>query len=280
MINNDFFLDINNNQTKDVSPTNAIIEPDLYEQWLVAAPFVLSIVIVTIMLLSLFGYYKYSMSKLHADECPGGVTLVLFIIINYFRNLTRDLLGESFEKTTPLFIALFFYILTSNLIGMIALAPPTASITVTVSLGLVTWIGTQVIGIRYQKWNYLKSMFVTITIKTKDGNKTRIPIIPNPIEILGKITPLISISFRLWGNIFAGVLIVSLIYNIPFIFQGTEIFGGLISEELVIDSPLVVIASLFTPPVHLYLDVMTGSIQAFVFVILTMVYWTMEKNEN
>jgi len=278
MITNNINFLIDKNVTFISEKSTNIIEPNLYEQWLTAAPFILSIGFVTIILLIIFGYYKYSMSKLHADDCPGGITLILFIMINYFKNMTRDLLGESFEGLTPFFIALFSYLLTSNLVGLISLTPPTASITVTLSLGFITWIGTQVIGIRYQKWNYLKSIFINITIKTKEGKKTRIPIIPNPIEILGKITPLVSISFRLWGNIFAGVLIISLIYNIPFIFQGTEIFGGLVGEDIVIDSPLVIISSLFAPPIHLYLDVMTGSIQAFVFVILTMVYWTMEKN--
>lgn len=276
--NNNLFMDYS--LKFNVSTSSELIETNLYEQWLTAAPFVLSIGFVTIALLLIFGYYKYSMSRLHPDECPSGVVLILFFIINYFRNMTRDLLGDSFEKMTPLFIALFFYILISNLIGMFELSPPTASVTVTISLGLVSWIGTQVIGIRYQKWNYLKSMFVSITVKNKKGKKIKIPIIPDPIHVLGKITPLISISLRLWGNIFAGALIISLIYNIPFLFQGVDVFGGLISEKLVIDSPLVVISSLFSPPIHLYLDVMTGTIQAYVFVILTMVYWTMEKNEQ
>lgn len=255
---------------------SGIIEPDLNLQFQAAIPFILSIVIVTILIFSSFLYYRISMSRLHSDESPVGLALILFVIVNYFRNLTRDLLGDSFEKYTPFFLSIFIYIMISNFMGMLEFTPPTASITVTLSLGLMSWVGTQIIGIRYQKWNYLKHMFFSISYKNKENKKVTIPIIPNPIEILGKMTPLISISFRLWGNIFAGVLIVSLVYNLPLV-----ILSGSVSNilEPTFDHPIVILASLIAPPLHLFFDLMTGTIQAFVFLILTMVYWTIAKNE-
>jgi F-type H+-transporting ATPase subunit a len=60
-------------------------------------------------------------------------------------------MGKRSEKLTPFFIFLLSYLLCCNLIGILGFDYPTGSLTVTLSLGLVMFIGTFVIGFRYQK---------------------------------------------------------------------------------------------------------------------------------
>ncbi|MGL4768629.1 MAG: FoF1 ATP synthase subunit A [Mycoplasmoidaceae bacterium] len=261
-----------NSRTKD---PNDILNPNNWHDLGSAGSFIFSIAIVTLLIFVIFYYYKRSLTKLNSGLAPGGLALILFVIINYFKNITRDLLGESLEKFTPVILGMFFYILISNFLSLVALDPPTSSITVTVSLGMFTWIGTQVMGIKFQKFEYLKRMCFNIKIKSKESNKEmKIPYMVNPLEVIGLFTPLISISFRLWGNIFAGGLILMIVYNIsdmnglPNIINGTSFA-----------SDLVIISGFFAPPIHLFLDVMVGAIQAYVFIILTLVYWNIAKIE-
>jgi F-type H+-transporting ATPase subunit a len=123
------------------------------------------------------------------------------------RSLVVDILGKRLEKLTPYFVFLMSYLLLSNTIGILGLANPTGSLTVTLSFGLVMFIGTFVIGFRYQKLSYLTRFCACV--KSKKTGK-HYPVMINPLNIIEVITPLISISFRLWGNIFAGGVVLTL----------------------------------------------------------------------
>ncbi len=240
-------------------------------------PIILSIIIVTVLITIAICYYYFSIKKLKADQPPKGFALLLFILINYTKQLVFEVLGPRFIKLTPYFLTLFIYILVSNMIGIIGFENPTASVTVTVSMGLVTFIGTFVIGFKYQRLSYLKKFIIGINIKSKKtNNKYYVPIIINPLEIVGSVTPLISISMRLWGNIFGGSIILALFYSIPMALSG--------NNPLFPQPPNAyawqIIMGLFAAPLNAYLDVLTGTIQALVFVLLTMVYWKMALPED
>lgn len=237
---------------------------------LVIQRIIFSIVVIALILIGIVIYYFISIRKLKPDEPPKGFALIIFTMIIYFKNLVLELLGPRFVKATPYFLVLFSYILLSNFAGLIGLENPTSSATVTLSMGLVTFIGTFVVGIRFQRWSFLNQFTIRVKIKNK-----KIPVFLNPLEIVGKITPLVSISMRLWGNIFAGTLITTLWFVIPVgaaQIPADQVVGG--------GHPLMLIMSALTPPLTIYLDILTGSVQAFVFVLLTMVYWKMEASHN
>jgi F-type H+-transporting ATPase subunit a len=92
----------------------------------------------------------------------------------------------------------------------------------------------------------------------------------NPINLVSQFAPLISISFRLWGNIFAGSLIASML---------------LFSTDSAMDAMLPfkffnIIGVFVLLPIHIYFDLLSGVIQALVFMLLTMVYWKLEAKER
>ncbi|WP_084269109.1 F0F1 ATP synthase subunit A [Mycoplasmoides alvi] len=230
-------------------------------------------VTVIIILICVFVYY-FKLRNQKPDVAPTGYVLLVQMMVISFENLTVELLGERYRKITPYFLMLMSYITVSNLLALVGLSPPTGSLTVTFSMGLITFIGTIYMGFRHQRLSYLK----TFALKLKYKNKS-IPIMINPFSILGEVSPLLSISMRLWGNIFAGTLILALFYSfMQFLFSNVNptILG------LVLGSTF---GGLISPVFHLYFDLTIGLIQAYVFVMLTYTYWSnqmmeSEKGEN
>ncbi len=237
-----------------------------YERFIgVGRPQIITIFVVMLILAICAITYYVKSRKYKVNEAPKGYVLAVDMYVGYMRSLVIEILGPKFEKITPYFLFLMSYILLSNIIGIVGLENPTSSLTVTLSLGLVTWIGTFVVAFKYQKLSYLK----TFTIKAKIKGKS-IPVMINPLEVISAITPLISISFRLWGNIFAGSLIITLWFY----------FMGYVSQSVPILGVINMLAGLTVAPIHAYFDLLCGCIQALVFTLLTMVYWTLAKGEN
>ena len=92
----------------------------------------------------------------------------------------------------------------------------------------------------------------------------------NPIEIAGNISPLISLTFRLFGNIIGGIVLITLLH-----ISLDKIWIKIIKVSE--GSPASIInpiSMLITPFMNLYLDIFVGAIQAFVFMTLTISYWS------
>ncbi|MDR2822997.1 MAG: F0F1 ATP synthase subunit A [Mycoplasmataceae bacterium] len=228
-------------------------------------PQIVSIAVVLIILATLFITYYVKLKKIPVNQAPGGIVLIVQIYVEYIRNLVVDILGKRLEKLTPYFVFLFSYLILSNVIGIVGLENPTASLTVTLTLGLVMFIGTFVIGLRFQKLSYLTRFTFNIQVNGK-----HVPVMINPLGIIEVIAPLISISFRLWGNIFAGSLIATLwFYLTADIFHAIPVIGV-----------INLLGGLTAPPIHGYFDLLCGCIQALVFTLLTMVYWTLAKSHG
>jgi len=227
---------------------------------------ILGVIITFLLIFILFSIYYYKIKKHNSVKIPHGYLFVFSLYVTFIRNFTIQILGEKNEKFTPFFIYLFSYILISNIISVFGLTNPTSSLSVTLSLGLVTFLGIFVIGIKYQKLSFLKKY--TFNISKTNGKS--IPVMVNPINIVGQFAPLISISFRLWGNIFAGSLIVTMVLS------STEN----LTNNMLPYNIFNVLGVFVLVPLHLYFDLLSGLIQTFVFMLLTLVYWKMEMVEK
>ena len=248
----------------------------------------LGVLAVFLIILGSVLYYNSSIKRTKHNEPPKGLAFLIFNLINYFRNLTREILGKDLEKLSPIFLTFFSYIALSNLIAMVGLESPTSSVMVCLTLGLFCFVGTFVMGFRYQRFSFLYKFTYNVTIEKKsDNKKIKIPLMVNPIEVMGSLTPLISLSFRLWGNIFAGVLIISLLYNLPYALISNDLSqlfpvepGGIMTPDRWRLGAITLLSSLFVPPLHAFLDIGIGLIQALVFILLTMVYWVLNKEHE
>ncbi len=226
---------------------------------------IVGIALTTLILITLFVIYNIKLKKQKEYLPLSGYIFCFQVYIEFIHNMVIEILGKKFEKITPFFIYLFSYILLSNVISIFGITNPTSSISVTLSLGLVTFFGIYVVGFKYQKLSFLKKYTLNLKIKNKS-----VPVMINPINLVSQFAPLISISFRLWGNIFAGSLIASML---------------LFSTDSAMDAMLPfkffnIIGVFVLLPIHIYFDLLSGVIQALVFMLLTMVYWKLEAKER
>ncbi len=109
---------------------------------------------------------------------------------------------------------------------------PNADLNMTLAMALIVVVLVQYLGIRaHGPGGYLKELFT--------------PVFLGPIHIIGEISRIISLSFRLFGNIFGGEVLVTMMYALTFV---------------------------IIPTVFLGLELLFGLIQALVFTILTIIY--------
>jgi F-type H+-transporting ATPase subunit a len=159
------------------------------------------------------------------------------LIISVLYELTEDALGkEMAKKYAPLICALFLFLLLSNWIGLVPhLEEPTKDLNTTLGLGLMGFIIAHYAGIKTKGFKaYAKEYFQPIFFMM-------------PLNLIGELAKIVSISFRLFGNIMGGsiiILVVSyLTYNV-----------------------------LLPPFLYAFFGLFVGTIQAFVFTMLTVVY--------
>lgn len=227
-----------------------------------------SIIIIFLFLFVISLLYFWRIRKLDPKKPPCGLVLLVFLYIGFIKNLVTEIMGEKFTKLTPYIATLFAYIALSNLISLIGFENPTAFLSTTVSLGIITVFGSLFFAIKYQKVAFLLRFLWKFSVKGKKG-KVIIPFLLNPFEIVSIISPLMSISLRLWANIFGGNLIILMFYAIPLVFFKINPLTNPSS------SPVLIFA-VFAIPLHAYFDLFIGLIQALIFSMLTLSYWSNE----
>lgn len=210
-------------------------------------PQIFTLLLVTLILV-VFAIVVYRKVKKHeVNKAPQGILLLSEQYVMGVDNLFKEVTMGKISKPAPYIFTLFSFLILSNLMGLLGLEPPTTSFSVTLTLGLVSWIGIYVIGIIYQRMHFFKKFL-------------------NPTEIIGQFSPLISISFRIFGNMIGGSTIMYLLYH----------FTGWIWGKVPVIGEMNIIGPVLTPFFHAYFDIFDGLIQAFVFTLLTMIYWVLE----
>jgi len=175
-----------------------------------------------------------------ASLVPTKVQNLMEIIVSALEEFTIDITGEEGRWLFPLLATVFLYIFTCNIIGLIpGFYPPTASLNTTLSCALVVVIFTHVIGIKYHGVKYIKHFLGPVW--------WMVPLI-FPIEIIGHLARILSLSFRLMGNM-----------------MGHELVAGI----------LFALAGLFFAPLPIMaLGIFVALVQAFVFYLLSVMYFT------
>jgi F-type H+-transporting ATPase subunit a len=175
-----------------------------------------------------------------ASLVPTKVQNVMEIIVSALEEFTIDITGEEGRWLFPLLATVFLYIFTCNIIGLIpGFYPPTASLNTTLSCALVVVIFTHVIGIKYHGVKYIKHFLGPVW--------WMVPLI-FPIELIGHLARILSLSFRLMGNM-----------------MGHELVAGI----------LFALAGLFFAPLPIMaLGIFVALVQAFVFYLLSVMYFT------
>jgi F-type H+-transporting ATPase subunit a len=173
-------------------------------------------------------------------KVPDKKQSILEIMVSSVTNLVRENMGEHYKTFVPLIGTFMIYILILNLIPLIGFKAPTEDLSVTLGLGVITFLVIQ---------SYTIKKIGIIHYFT--GFAKPIPMLL-PINIIERIMLPVSLSLRLFGNITAGAVIMKLLYDAL--------------------SSLNLFAQLAIPvPLHFYFDAFDGVIQMIIFVMLTMI---------
>lgn len=218
----------------------------------------------------------------HGDRSPKGLLnffeSILEVLLGYFDRVTRD--RKKSLRFLPLVGSLFFFILVSNWIGLLPgigsigfwevkegarefiplFRPANTDLNMTLSMAVLVVIASHVIGVvSIGFWKYTNKFikFGDIYQALRSGSATKIltaliEFVVGFIEIFSEIAKMASLSLRLFGNVFAGEVLMT-------------VLASLIAYVV----PLPFIA----------LELLVGVVQAAVFSMLTLVYLTIAATE-
>ncbi len=218
-------------------------------------------------------------------KIPGTFQLLFEHLLEGALSLGDQVTGDRklTERALPIALTIFVFVLINNLLGIFPgvgsigqlvshgghtilipfLRGGTADVNTTLALSLIAVIGANIFGIisiglwnSFNKFINLKALGKIFTKVRKDPTTlivAPITFFVGLIEIIGEIAKVASLSFRLFGNVFAGEVLLS---------------------------AMAAIFAYGTPIPFLFLEILVGTIQAFIFSILTMVYFTIASQDH
>ena len=222
--------------------------------------------------------------RLKVKKIPKGIQNIFEIVIEGAEGLCDQVTGSraTTNKAFPIVFAIFIFVLLNNWIGILPLGgfglvemtehgklfipiirSGTADINGTLPLAIMSVIGANIFGIisiglwktinKYVNLKALGSIFTKIRRDPMILMTAPIMFAVGVLELVGEFAKIASLSFRLFGNVFAG-------------------------EVLLASMGAIMVYILPTP--FLLLEVLVGVIQAFIFAILTLVYYTISSMDH
>ena len=178
--------------------------------------------------------------KAQVMDTPGTFQNIAELIVEMLDGMVTAVMGKNAIKFANYISTIFLFILLSNISGLLGLRPPTADYGVTFPMGLITFCLIFFNKLKHQKLSgFLKGLCDPWPIWA-------------PINIIGDVAVPISLSLRLFANVLSGTVMMALYYGLLPIFVKIGIPSAL----------------------HVYFDLFSGAIQAYVFCMLTMTYIT------
>ncbi len=197
--------------------------------------------LIVFMLLAFFVAVRASLSV----EKPGGLQHTAEALQELIAEQANGVIGHGYERYLPYAITLWYFILLSNLLGLVpGFESPTASPAVPLGCALVTFVYYHFHGLRVHRHHYIKQFLGPV------GALAPLLLL---IEIISHFARILSLTVRLYANMFAGDMV-------------TLAFFSLV--------PVLV------PVAFLGLHLFVSLVQTFIFVMLTLVYLGMAVSEE
>ena len=174
-------------------------------------------------------------------ENPGKLQIVFEDALTAVINLLEEWIGPKGRNYLPLIATFGIFILFGNYMGLIpGLMAPTSNINVTLGCAITTWVYYHFHGVKEQGvFSYIKHFAMP------PGSPAALAPVMFVIEIISHFSRVLSLSLRLFGNIFGEEMVILILFTlIPFLVPLPMMFLGLI----------------------------TGALQAFIFVLLSIIY--------
>ncbi len=217
-------------------------------------------------------------------KVPGKLQHLFEVILEGGLNLADQVTGSRkvTQKVFPIAISIFFFVLINNWLGILPfgafgvlqpaaegynfipfLRSGTADINSTLALAIVSVIGSNIFGVlvigvwkTFNKYVNLKALAGIVKKVRKDPSVLLVaPVMffVGVLELVGELAKVASLSFRLFGNVFAGEVLLA---------------------------SMTVLLAYGLPIPFLFLEIMVGLIQALIFSMLTLVYFTIASQDH
>lgn len=166
---------------------------------------------------------------------PGAFQNAVEAIVETFDSFVSSIAGDKLYHLGNWFFMMISFIMLSSVVSLIGLRSPTADWSMTFACAFATFLLSQIMGLKYRRTGYLKSFFEPYFFFF-------------PLNLIGELSRPISLSFRLFGNVLTGTIILALLYSVAPIYL-----------RFVLPAAL-----------HAYFDLITGAIQTYIFCVLSM----------
>ncbi len=171
---------------------------------------------------------------------PSKTQNVFEVVISGIEEFMITVTGEEGRWLLPLAATVFLYVFTCNISGLIpGFFPPTASLNTSLSCALPVVIFTHIIGLKFHGVKYIKHFLGPVW--------WMVPLI-FVIEIIGHTARILSLTFRLFGNIMGHELVLGILFGLAGLF--------------------------FAPLPIMALGIFVSFVQAFVFFLLSIMYFS------
>lgn len=199
----------------------------------------------------------------HADPLkkPKGLLFFFEFGVEFFDSAVENIMGEKFRSFGGFIFAIAMYLFIGFIFGLTGLPAPMTNLAMPLSLGFLSFALIHITSIRFTKWKYFKRYIDPFPFFL-------------PINLLSMWAPLLSLTFRLFGNALAGWTLMSVVYC------ALESLSAMIFSFIPSDVNTIFIAPFITPVLHAYFDLFSAFIQTSVFVMLTMLFIANEVPEE
>lgn len=203
---------------------------------------VFSTLVIVAFLATVFIIVGQKVKKLDPAETPKGLVFVCIEIVGLFNNFIKDYMtGKRFKLFAPYFFTIIVFLAFANTAALFGLAPPLSNISVAVAFSILTFFAIKLAEIRF--------LGIKNKVKSLIGPVWWLFPISLPTNLVGEISTPFSMGLRLFVNLFAGVIMSTMVFiSLHWSFS---IFAGVF--------------------LHGIFDIFFGLIQAFVFFMLSVV---------
>ncbi|TFG51318.1 MAG: F0F1 ATP synthase subunit A, partial [Gemmatimonadales bacterium] len=205
------------------------------------------------------------------EKAPRGFANAVEAFVLFVRNdIAIANIGHDGAKFAPLIMALFFFILYSNLMGLLPWgSTPTGNLAVTGALAILVFFVVEIGGfVKLGPGGYLRTIFPKMPGVGGVGGAV-LTVAMAPIEILGKLVKPVALAVRLFGNMTAGHFVILSLFGIIFLFGHLAVWNwgiGILTAALVVGIML--------------LELIVAFLQAYVFALLSAVFIGLMQHEH
>jgi len=193
-------------------------------------------IIMTFMIIGAF-ILRHFFFKNAQDVPESGLQNFVELVVDSMDKLAAGPLGKDYTWLGSWFFMLVTFLVFSNISGVLTMRPPTADAATTLALSTSTFLLVQIMAFRFRPKTHIKGLLSPFPIFL-------------PMNLIGEFAIIVSLGFRIFGNILAGSILMGLIY-------------GLLPWFAVIG---------FGAALSFYFDLFAGLMQALIFTMLSMTF--------